>query len=143
MPKSYNTVCPRPESCGAEGFNVCRSKSLLWRDKEPRNIHSRDTLYVAGCVCVYMCLHILSLYVALWIFPAWYNAVNVNVQSSIWCCICIRLWSFKDSSAYTFIVWCRSPKLLPTVFLYFAKINSQLFWNVSGFFKRLFLDFKI
>ena len=36
-------VCSRPESCDMRGgFNVHHSKSLLRRDKEPRNIHSRD-----------------------------------------------------------------------------------------------------
>ena len=43
-PENYNTVCPRPESCDTlRGLNVRHSKSLLWRNKEPRNIHSRDS----------------------------------------------------------------------------------------------------
>ena len=34
LSKSYDTVCSRHESCWhAEGFNVRRLKSLLWRDK--------------------------------------------------------------------------------------------------------------
>ena len=46
-PESYNMVTwsvqdPRAVTSRG-GFNVRHSKSLLWRDKEPRNIHSRDT----------------------------------------------------------------------------------------------------
>ena len=41
-PESYNTVYPRPVMHWG-GFNVHHSKSLLWRDKKPKNIHSCDT----------------------------------------------------------------------------------------------------
>ena len=43
-PESYNMVCPPRAVTRQGGFNVHHSKSLLWQDKEPRSIHSPDSI---------------------------------------------------------------------------------------------------